>query len=468
MKLLLFITSTIYVIYIIFIIIGIPPIYSFGFFIPLIFYNLLTKFNENRALLLSSLSSLSVIMFTPFKFTYLLYNLFIIFILYLYIYFVNRKGKKTIGFPSLKIARPFLTEIVHKDNNPLEKFLDTLGYRTNIQIGIFKIGDFHFIIPKLHFGIFGRIGSSRFIYDLEDKISNSIVFHGPGSHELDLVSRRESLKIVNELSNLINRYNKIKLDFKGIKIWNCNNFKGVTLLFSNSSLTFLEREDGGIDDLPLSLWDFILAYNAYIIDTHSLVKERDFTKEEISSLKSKIREIISDKSNANFPLYFGISELKMERNYEGYCDKRVKIMVLSDGIVKLGIVYVYANNALKELYYEVKKILSRYVDYGILVTPDDHSCTGVTIGKLYEPASLNHEILKLVENGIINALNNMRRVEAYYQIFTIKGVKVLGSIVSIFVHGLEVVGRYVIRTFWIPFVLPIIVLITLLLLGIPL
>jgi len=436
-------------------------IYALIFFTPLYAFNLLTKYSEVRAIILSSLPSDSLIILYPYM-NYLIYLIIVLLTLYLYLHSVNRKGSKSVGISSLQIARPFLKEIFHKDKNPLERFLERISYPTTVDVGVFKIGEIYAVIPKIHFGIFGRIGSSLFIYDLEDKIRNAIVFHGPGSHELDLPSRGESEKVVSEILNRLNYKNPVRLKFNSIKIYKASNFTVTSLVFDKASISFVEREDGGIDDLPQNLWDLARKYNSYIIDTHSLVKERVISLEEVNELKKEIKGLIRYYDSSNKKLLLGYSEEYLEREYQGYCNKRIRVLVFSDGEKKIGIVYLYANNAEGNLYRAIKRETKDIVDYTILVTPDDHSCTGLSFGSLYTPATLNEEVIAKVKSALKSALANLNAVnEVEFYPIEIKGVRVLGSIISVLVHGLENVGRYVMRTFWIPFILPAIVFIIL-------
>lgn len=61
-----------------------------------------------------------------------------------------------------------------------------------------------------------------------------------------------------------------------------------------------------------------------------------------------------------------------------------------------------------------------------------------------------------------NAEANLKKVEASYMIVDAK-VKVIGKFISLMVEGLEQVGSFAMRTFWIPVIFPYVALIILLL-----
>lgn len=54
-----------------------------------------------------------------------------------------------------------------------------------------------------------------------------------------------------------------------------------------------------------------------------------------------------------------------------------------------------------------------------------------------------------------DALNKLQDCEVGFNRLDLKGVKVIGKIISSFVVALEEIGGYVMKTFWIPLVLPL-------------
>ena len=62
------------------------------------------------------------------------------------------------------------------------------------------------VFPTTHFGPFRSIGSSRFIYRLEDVLGSRyqlLVFHTPESHDRNLVSSDDVEELVKYVNNHI-------------------------------------------------------------------------------------------------------------------------------------------------------------------------------------------------------------------------------------------------------------------------
>lgn len=72
-----------------------------------------------------------------------------------------------------------------------------------IHIALIRLDDKILVIPQIHFGIFGNQGSARLPYKIEGEIKDAIVFHGPGSHEINLATAKESDRIASILKGRI-------------------------------------------------------------------------------------------------------------------------------------------------------------------------------------------------------------------------------------------------------------------------
>ena len=464
-KLSLFIVDLSGASYLILSVISIPTVFAFGFFMPLMAYILLGSYRELSSIFLSFMVSLSPILFyLRYVTIYTLYIFIIALIFHIYIYTVNRKGVKILGFKSVQVAIPFITAVTEKNKTPLENFLNFISTKTNLNILIYKLDEYLFTIPQIHFGIFDSVGSSRFVYEMENRIGkNIIVFHGPGSHELDLASSIEVNKVLNEIIKELpqNDWNKAK--FYSITSEKIGNFEITSLEFDKFKISFLERPEFGIDDLPSSLWKYMLISNNYVIDCHNSFMVKEYTREEIESLKAFIMEQHGIKEEKR--LFLGYSEGKLEGKCEGLCDNRIRVVTFSDGSRKISIIYLYANNSTAELNAALKNALKNVVDKVILVTPDDHSCTGISLGLTYSPAKLCDEIINKAVELVKASMSNMKEVkEIKYKLIKVKGVKIIGKMISIMLKALEDVGSYTSKTFWIPLISPYLLLIIILLL----
>lgn len=436
--------------------------FSLTLFTPLLGYVLLPKHSEVRSSIYIFLINLiSTILYI--NILIVLYSFIISFIFYYYIHIINKKGEKITGLKSLQILRPFIINVTKKDSKSLEKFLEDISMKTVVHIGVFKIGNIYFVIPKIHYGISGDIGSSKFIYQLENENSLNIAFHGPGSHEIDIASSSQSAKIAKLVAEEeMKNDGWTKLSFYGISEWNCGQFFGITLNFGEKSLSFIQRPNYGIDDLPIKLWDFTIKSGNYIVDCHNEYLSQELPFNTFSCITNGILKSLSNKKEK--PLIIGYEDDRIE-NCEGLCNNKIRVTYISDGEKDAAIIYIYSNNADPLLTNKIREKLRNVVDYPILVTPDDHSCTGTVVGDLYTPAQPCESLVEKAYELTLKAKKNAKKGEVSFKKIEVKGVKVLGSFISLMVNALEEVGSYAMRTFWIPLVMPFILTILFVLLA---
>jgi putative membrane protein len=420
-------------------------LYSFGTFLPLVDYPLLIDYKETKAILLSTSATFFPLLVTLTKdWIFYAYVIAVALLTSFYIYSINRKGLKVIGISSMNVVRPFIRAINYKREAEVENFLEKISIPYYAHVYVLKVDGQKLVVPEVHYGLYGTVGSSYFPYDLEEKVNDSTAFHGPGSHDIDVPSRKYSLEVISKVSKALEDMEEN--EFYGIRFNDIGSFRLTTLSFDKSSLTFVERPGKGIDDLPTSLWKDMIANNNFLVDCHNESLVEDFSKEEISQLKSFVRR---RREGRRRPLLFAYSEGSLDKECEGLCSRKVKVFVFSDEEKKVAIVYVYGNNASRELKEQVYGKLAGLVDRAILVTPDDHSCTGTSLGNLYTPSQPCPSLVDLSYKLTLDALSKMREVDSSQKVTKVK-TKVIGKIISAMVEGLEKVGNYTLRTFWIP------------------
>ncbi|MFP3204957.1 MAG: DUF2070 family protein [Metallosphaera yellowstonensis] len=427
--------------------------YSFGLFSPLVAYTLVIDYGEKASTVISVFTGLipgytlvGLSLDIPLLVFYLLVGAFS----FVYFDFINRQGTKITGFPSLNIVRPFLKAFSYRREDELEAFLERISTGFQTSVLSLKLGEVVLLVPRIHYGMYGRVGSSGFIYQLEDLLKDKIlVFHGPGSHELDIPSSRESMKVAQAIASGLND-GWTPLKFQGLRILNESQFVFTSLIFDKISLSFAERPGKGIDDLPGTLWDESLITGNFIVDCHNeSLKEEIGHKDEIVLKSFLSKKLILDEKE----LQVGYGETRIGANCEGVCDNRVKALVIGDGAKRILVLYVYANNADEETSRKARELFKDKFDRVILVTPDDHSCTASVWGNLYSPARPCNAMLEAFKEATEMALSNIKKVEASYKIMTIK-TKIIGKFVSVMVQGLEQVGNTAMKTFWIPIIFP--------------
>jgi putative membrane protein len=429
-------------------------IFAFGFTLPILSFSMLLRYGEKKSLLFSLLISLLPIVFFPKEVViYLIYLATVSFLYYLYLWSINKKGKDIVGITSLTILRPFMKAVMEKDSKPLDNFFEKTSEEKEIHIALIRLDDKILVIPQIHFGIFGNQGSARLPYKIEGEIKDAMVFHGPGSHEINLATAKESDRIASILKGRIEDEKEWQeAVFNGITFHNIGNFQATRLDFSKFSISFLERPNFGIDDLPEQLWEDIIKYNNFVVDTHNTFLSRDFDKIEIEDLKEFLRE--KRQGTSQKKLYIGYAESLLPNNCDGYCNKRIRTFVISDGEKKIAIVYFYANNSERETRDIIAKSGEGLVDRTIMVTPDDHSCAGSSMVATYLPARPCDNMYNIVRKTIEDALSSVKEVSRISFMVVKLRAKMIGKIISSMLEGLEKVGNFVSRTFWVPLALP--------------
>ncbi len=440
--------------YLIFSFTPIQPIYALGILLPLTGYVLIAYTREFYVYLVMTVQGIVPSLIFGFLLIYVAYIGSIIAFFAIYIHMINRKGLELHGTKSLDLVRPFVKGIMNREYEVVDRIMGFTGKKVDVIVALFKIGEKVFVLPKLHYGLFGQAGSSMFPYDLERACPQCVSFHGPGSHELDAVSREESMKIVKAVADYVASGNWKDESFRGIEIWQKGRMKGITLLFQGKSLTFLTRPGWGIDDLPETLWDYSYGTGDFLIDTHSERLKDDITFEDVKDIKKALEEI---KATEERPLFFAYKEGVINAECEGLCDKRVRVFAFSDGRKKIGVVYIYANNSHEDLGKALKDVEG--YDEVVLVTPDDHTCTGTLIGSLYNPAVKCDDLVGVAKSLLREALSDLKPTSVQFGMVKVNGIRVLGETVSQLLTSLEFVGAFVKKTYWMPLVFPLVSLV---------
>ena len=454
----LFIFNLTAIFYLLFSFTPIQPIFAFGVFIPLAGYGLISQLKEELVDFVLAAQAILPSLIYGLLPVYYIYIAAVILGFHGYIHLVNRKGVKLVGIRSLDVVKPFLAGFLQKEYRLVDDLMTLLSVKHDVIVPMFKLGDEIFVLPKLHYGIFGGAGSSRFVYDVEAECPNCTVFHGPGSHELDAASSSESKRIAKAVSQFIKEGDWKPLKFYGISYWAEGNMEGYSLIFDRVSLTFLRRPGKGIDDLPQELWNYSYGTGNFIVDTHSETLKDEITREDVNAIKRGLSKLSKSYER---PLLFAKKEGFLESGCEGLCSNKVKVFALSDGTRRIGIVYIYANNSSEELGKALKGVQG-YNDV-ILVTPDDHSCTGISIGELYSPASNCDTLVKMAKELLSEAIKDLRPVDAKFAMVNVRDVRLVGPVISNLLQSLSVVGEFVRKTYWIPFLLPFIAILVIML-----
>ncbi len=115
---------------------------------------------------------------------------------------LNKPSTLFLGMPLPKLLTAFMKSwLLHTKD--LERALEKLSTKTEVEVFVLDIEDatdkLEVVIPNLHFGPFGELGSGAFPA-MVAKARNAVVFHGTANHQLDLVDREEAKGVVKALA----------------------------------------------------------------------------------------------------------------------------------------------------------------------------------------------------------------------------------------------------------------------------
>lgn len=228
----------------------------------------------------------------------------------IYIKFIDNVGLSLLNSGSFKILSSYLWAWACSDPTPLENLLEKNSVTTKIETyQIDLIGDnkkVSLVVPGVHPGPFSPIGSynlpSEIINFYKSQNVNSIVFHSPSSHEVNLPSKSQTEKYLNSL----NSNSCISQGFfctKPIKV--CKNKVTLNgLRFADTILVFATFAPYGIEDLPSEIYKYVkkLEVNGIkkiiLVDSHNALGPIP-AKEDIEDLISCLSELTEKLKKAS-------------------------------------------------------------------------------------------------------------------------------------------------------------------------
>lgn len=183
-----------------------------------------------KALSLSSLRLfIAFIMFGMFRIgniTYVWERILLMILLFTFLFLtlvelLSQPFKKTVGINPFDIVFAFFEDWLNGTNN-MEKALLKISEDGKAIVNVINFFNEKgikgtIIVPYIHPGPFGNIGSSNMPKIFHDNIKNSLCFHGSCLHELNLIQNKDVYALANEINAVINEVNKkIKNNVKDI------------------------------------------------------------------------------------------------------------------------------------------------------------------------------------------------------------------------------------------------------------
>ncbi|HDI74806.1 MAG TPA: DUF2070 family protein [Thermoprotei archaeon] len=347
-------------------------------------------------------------------------------------------GKLTSNKPLFKMGRGFLTYWLTKHPEYFEEELQRLSEEKEVTVRALAFVDAHttraiVVIPHVHPGPFREIGSSSLPSDLISAFMKTfscptLVLHGACDHRLDLASRKETRKLVNNMILAVSKdFRKVPVKVASVIPLHVNNLTFYVLPLKNfGNIVFVEDNSGEIDDIPYTLQEEMEKIGVVLIDCHSSFTQT--TKHSISDtvkLNDTVRslpKILKLKHYYKETIVLGCfirsDETLLKELLGELCDGGIGALVLCSE-EKKDLIIVYDSNNVSLI---LRKKLQNYFKekYGfsnvIVCSTDNHKYTGYIKGRGYHPLGEEtpfEKVLKVTEDCVIKALKNTGRARAF-------------------------------------------------------
>ncbi len=378
-----------------------------------------------------------------------------------YMHLINRRGRHW-GFQPLELARAFLVNWLSNIAEPMETILSSLSKPRSARVRILVFNrnsrkPITLVLPEIHYGPFRNVGSSMMVYFIEEYMEkkgyNTIVLHGPGSHEHNLptakYSRQIALRIAEEFAKAKPQILK-PIGFTRLKH---GEWEGLVQLYDKLLLLFVTRSKG-IDDLPSRLLDLVDEFSSktgvdvMLVDSHNSYTREEFNGSEVLGLIDKAYSVLREQSGYR-RLRVGYGEVYVD-NYQEYglCNGRVRSIVFDFDGKLMGVTYLYGNNMQPQTRLELRNSV---LELGVLddyepLTPDDHTCTATLVEHPYIPVRFGERLGKAVIESIRRAVEDLdETIPEYYQL-RIDNVRYVGEGIFDMLGLLGEVGGFVEKT----------------------
>ncbi|MFQ6080108.1 MAG: DUF2070 family protein [Candidatus Bathyarchaeia archaeon] len=369
----------------------------------------------------------------------------------LFVFFVNRVGRESLGVDSLLVFRVFMANWAEDLNAPLETLLERFGHKQNIKLSLLAFRAKErikavMVVPALHPGPFKNVGSSQLPYMLQKALENKLqctvsVPHGLSGHELDLTSQLQNRKIVEDVLGSVDF---LLFESKATPFMRTrkNEAWASCQIFGDCALLTLTLSPKTMEDLPQSLDNSIVdeakkqgLSSAIVIDAHNCIEGPFNINETVAPLRIAAVTCLKQAS-AHTPSPFEIGAAKViPKEFtvkEGMGPGGITVIVARIGDQKTAYVTIDGNNMIAGLR---EKILSQLREIGIIdgevLTTDTHMVSGVVltprgyhpIGEVMDQAKL----INYIRQAAIRALDDLEPAEVSWRTVITSDVKVIGE-----------------------------------------
>jgi len=408
--------------------------------LPLLIYIFIIFLVDYRPLF-TNITSI-IVVFEPIIYAYLVSAIFL--------YLISNTSRKVTPNSSIfEFLKGYIDSWVLDEPNRLENLLSDNSIDITVDTYLLTLPDTkwrptYLIIPYFHFGPFRNIGSSRFPSIISEylylrKGVNSMIFHTPTSHDLDLSSHKETKQAIEQVIELSEPI--ICTGISNIHTIQVDDVRVYTIKLNNSIVVILESSE--MEDLPLDLAKKIVEYGkrlgykeVIVIDAHNSLRSIKYQIPErtlasmLSASKRALRDSL-DKDIYSFKAGFIKINIPTFTRRKGLGEAGISILIWETLTELNTIINIDSNNLSTQLREDIIKLVkSKFNSRVVVTTTDTHEVTAIPLNErgyalLGEKDQGKKLILTSISKAIGRALNELKETDIIIYHKKVK-TKVLG------------------------------------------
>ncbi len=378
---------------------------------------------------------------------YILLSILSFISVYLFVVILNAPAKRNFGLSVMDAVMSFVSHWLYNETD-LEDVLDSLGQDCYTKINLLELNQlennvhnesnsnihrFFLVVPNIHYGPFGNLGSSAFpckIQKLNDDKITYVALHGAATHDFNITTTKETNKFIRKVKELSDqlihesetsaisnsRFKRSTLKYAQGKYNNaiCDGF-----VFGKYAFISLSRHPKTTEDisfgagLSLSNLGKSYGYDTIVVDEHNAetgIVDRFYPGDlEFYEYYNACIDFFNKIKHVKpVPFTLGYKHLNYENKYMGCAG--INIFVLSS---KYALIIFDSNGIDVSFKSKLEKSIKKaYGLTAIIYTTDTHSSNKVK-GTL-NPIQYDAELEKSVNEGVKDALEGSKPATINY------------------------------------------------------
>ncbi|UCG68707.1 MAG: DUF2070 family protein [Thermoplasmata archaeon] len=357
--------------------------------------------------------------------------------------------KKAFGVDGLAMVRyslDHITEGGYEGAYEVEEFFKSFSQKMDVHIGLvaFKRGNqvkSMMIVPSVHPGPFGLLGGSdlpkKLTDNLKDKSKNVLVPHGSATHDLNLSSSEDKIKIAEMVRGILDKIEYSNQAGKFIRL--SNHMEVCAQVLGNGILLIHTSSPNPTDDVEYSIGSAVrekatsaTKRDILFIDAHNCAEKGSgcvyFGSKKAYELQDLTEEAAKKaQENPTEGLFAGYAQKTGYETERGIGRSGIQVLVVKTNGQKAAYILFDGNNMVMGLREEILNVVSESVDDAEVLTTDNHA-VNATIGG-YNPGGLRMDRKDLVRDVNIlvkKALDDLEEVEVGMITGLAKNISVFG------------------------------------------